>query len=350
MEPKKLLIMYILEILHKYTDADHTLSQKDILEILDNDYGMQADRKAVKRNLEKLIDMGYEIECTEIVRMTPDPKTGKTVENVVTSDYYLEHDFTDAELRLIIDGLLFSSHIPYKQFKELVGKLEGLSNKYFKPHVKHIQTVPQDLPQNPELFYTIEVLDEAITRKRKVSFAYAEYRTDKKLHKRESADGHVREYIISPYQMAARDGKYYLICNLDGHDDIANYRVDRIAGIQLLDDQPARPFIDLKDANGKPLDLARYMREHIHMFSSGSTGVRFRIVKRMISDVIDTFGTGVGFTNETDTHVEVVAKVTEDAMFQFAKNYAPDVLVLEPKKLVDRLREDAEKTLAAYVD
>ena len=350
MEPKKTLIVHILDILRRYSDAEHTLSQKDILDILRREYDMDVERKAVRRNLQTLIDMGYGIEYTETIRNTPDPKTGELKENIVTSDYYLERDFTDAELRLIIDGLLFSSHIPYKQFKELVGKLEGLSNKYFKPHVKHIQTVPQDLPQNPELFYTIEVLDEAITRKRKVSFAYAEYRTDKKLHKRETADGHVREYIISPYQMAARDGKYYLICNLDGHDDIANYRVDRIVGIQLLEDQLARPFKELNDAYGKPLDLAKYMQEHIYMFSSSSTGVRFRIVKERISTVIDLFGTKVSFVNETDTHVDVIARVTEDAMFQFAKNYAPDVIVLEPKKLVDRLREDAKKVLAAYSD
>lgn len=32
--PKKLLILYILDILQKYTDSDHRLSQKDIREIL----------------------------------------------------------------------------------------------------------------------------------------------------------------------------------------------------------------------------------------------------------------------------------------------------------------------------
>jgi hypothetical protein len=149
MEPKKTLIVHILDILRRYSDAEHTLSQKDILDILRSEYDMDVERKAVRRNLQTLIDMGYGIEYTETIRNTPDPKTGELKENIVTSDYYLERDFTDAELRLIIDGLLFSSHIPYKQFKELVGKLEGLSNKYFKPHVKHIQTVPQDLPQNP---------------------------------------------------------------------------------------------------------------------------------------------------------------------------------------------------------
>ena len=34
-QPKKLIIMNILDILRRYTDADHRLSQKEIAEILD---------------------------------------------------------------------------------------------------------------------------------------------------------------------------------------------------------------------------------------------------------------------------------------------------------------------------
>ena len=69
----------------------------------------------------------------------------------------------------------------------------------------------------------------------------------------------------------------------------------------------------------------------------------------MISDVIDIFGMDVRFFNESDTYVDVSAKVTEEAMFQFAKSYAPDVLVLAPERLVERLREDAEKTYNVYL-
>ena len=35
-------------------------------------------------------------------------------ENELWSDYYLKREFTDGELRLLIDGLLFSKHIPYR--------------------------------------------------------------------------------------------------------------------------------------------------------------------------------------------------------------------------------------------
>ena len=61
MQPKKLLIMNILDILKKYTDENHRLSQKEIEEILLNEYEMKTDRKAVKRNLMNLIEFGYDL-------------------------------------------------------------------------------------------------------------------------------------------------------------------------------------------------------------------------------------------------------------------------------------------------
>ena len=344
---KKMLIMDILDILRRYTDEEHTLSQKDILEILEKEYDMKAERKAIRRNIQNLIDMGYEIEYSESIRMMPNPKTKELEENTITSDYYLVRDFSDGELRLLIDSLLFSKHIPYNQCRELIGKLENLSNVYFKAHVRHISTMPETLPRNQELFYTIETLDEAIGKGKKVCFSYIEYGTDKKQHRKCRPDGSIREYVVSPYQMAAKDGRYYLICNYDRYNDISNYRIDRIRDIRILEAR-VRPFETMEGSGSMRLDLAEYMAEHIYMYSSRNTRVKFRIVRRMISDVLDIFGMDVRFVNETDTHVDVYAKVTEEAMFQFAKRYAPDVLVLEPKGLVERLRDDAEKVMEVY--
>ena len=348
-QSKKLLIMNILDILRKYTDEDHRLSQKEIVDILRREYEMKADRKAVRRNILDLIDFGYEIEYSESLRMMPNAKTGELEETYILSDFYLVREFTDAELRLLIDGLLFSRHIPYNQCKELVGKLEGLSNKYFQAHVRHIHTMPETLPQNPQLFLAIETLDEAISKGKKVSFTYLEYGTDKKQHRRCRPNGTVREYVVSPYQMAAKEGKYYLICNYDKYNDISNYRIDRIADVKVLD-APVKPFEKLDGAGNGRLDLARYMAEHIYMYSSENTQVKFRVVKAMVSDIIDMFGMNVRFNDETEDHVTVTAQVNEMAMKQFAKSFAPDVMVLEPKYLADEVAGDAEKTLKAYIN
>lgn len=346
-QSKKLLIMNILDILRQYTDADHRLSQKEIADILSREYEMTADRKAIRRNILDLIDFGYEIEYSEVLRMMPDPRTGELEETYILSDFYLVRDFTDAELRLLIDSLLFSKHIPYNQCKELVGKLEGLSSRYFQAHVRHIHTMPETLPQNPGLFLTIELLDEAIAKGKKVSFTYLEYGTDKKQHRRLRPDGTVREYVVSPYQMAAKEGKYYLICNYDKYQDISNYRIDRIADVKVLE-EPIKPFETLDGAESGRLDLAKYMAEHIYMYSSENTQVKFRIVRAMVSDIIDMFGMDVRFSDETEDYVTVTARVNEQAMKQFAKSYAPDVMVLEPVRLREEVRTQLTYTIKEY--
>lgn len=346
-QPKRLLVMNILDILNRYTDENHRLSQKEISDILKREYSMHADRKAIRRNLLNLIDCGYPIEYSETVRMIPNSKTGEPEESYIWSDFYLERNFTDGELRLLIDSLLFSKHIPYSQCKELVGKLEGLSNIYFSSRIKHIARMPDDKANNKQIFLNIELLDEAIGLSRKVSFHYLEYGTDKKLHKKMRPDGTVREYIISPYQMAAKEGKYYLICNYDKYDDISNYRIDRIADIKILDEQ-AKPFEKLKWSNGRTLDLVEYMRAHPYMYSSENVHVKFRISRAMISDIIDMFGSDVRFSDEDESGVTVSTVTNEMAVEQFAKNFSPDVVVLEPQELRNRLKDNLEKSLKFY--
>ena len=99
---KKLLILNVLEILKKYSDAEHRLSVTDIVGILKKEYDMIVDRKAVKRNLDELRDMGYRINCTDSVRKKKDG-----TEEILQTDWYLSADFSEAELRIIIDIILF---------------------------------------------------------------------------------------------------------------------------------------------------------------------------------------------------------------------------------------------------
>lgn len=332
-QPKKLLIMNILDILRRYSDADHRLSQKDIIDILQTEYEMFADRKAIKRNLMNLIDFGYNLEFSESVRRNKDGE-----EEVIYTDWYLERDFSDAELRLLIDSLLFSKHIPYSQCKELIEKIEGLSNRYFKSKVRHVRNLPVDQPQNAELFYTIEILDEAIERNRQVVFHYGDYGTDKKLHLRERKDGKPREYLVNPYQMVATNGRYYLIANVERHDNISHYRVDHIRDIEITD-TPAKPQRKVEGLeNG--LDLPKHMAEHVYMFAGESQRVIMRTTPGMAGELIDWFGSGVTFSDETET--SVIAHVTANlqAMRFWALQYAPYVTVLAPQSLVDTVKED----------
>lgn len=344
-KPKKLLIMNILDILRRYTDAEHRLSQKDIVEILKTEYDMVADRKSIKRNIQSLIEFGYDINFSEALRMIPN-KDGELEESYILSDFYLERDFSDSELRLLIDGLLFSKHIPYSQCKELVGKLEGLSNQYFKSRVRYIKTLPDNLPNNRQLFYTIEILDEAIAKGKQVSFNYNHFEADKKLHPAINDDGSVKEYIINPYQIAATNGRYYLICNYDKYDNVSNYRLDRITNIKLLD-TPVKSQSKVKGLeNG--FNLPKHMAEHLYMFSGGSSPVTFTAKKYLLNDLLDWFGKDITFTDENETEVTVRVNVNEQAMRRWAMQYALHIKILSPESLAGQIKDDLKVALQKY--
>lgn len=341
LQPKKMLILNILDILRKHSDADHTLSQQEILKLLETDYGMEAERKSIKRNLMNLIDSGYKISYSERTRTN---KKGE--EEVIYTDWYLEREFTDAELRLLIDGLLFSKHIPYSQCKELIRKIEGLSSNHFRSKMRHICNLPADMPENKELFYTIEILDDAIEQNRKVEFQYCDYGIDKILHSRLRSDGQPSTYLVNPYQMVATNGRYYLIGNYEKYDNISHYRLDRIRDIRICD-TPAKPQNAIEGME-YGLDLPKHMAEHVYMFSGKSEHITLRTTKDMAGELIDWFGAGVRFEEGADGMVLAHVTANVHAMRYWALQYAPYVTVVSPESLANQVKEALIEALKKY--
>lgn len=111
-------------------------------------------------------------------------------------------------------------------------------------------------------------------------------------------------------------------------------------------DEPAKPFEHLKWANGRTLDLATYMKEHPYMYAGDNVRAVFRVAKA--SDVIDLFGTEVTFSDEDGAGVTVTAFTNELATEQFALNFAPDVTVLEPQRLREKVKSALKKALEKY--
>ena len=70
---KKSLNIMILQILKKYTDENHSLTQQQIIKYLDLEYGMECDRRSVKSNVLSLKEMGdelgFEIDMSDGYRM-----------------------------------------------------------------------------------------------------------------------------------------------------------------------------------------------------------------------------------------------------------------------------------------
>lgn len=311
---KKMLILYVLEVLKNYSDENHRLTQQEIINFIERDYGMECERKAVSRNITALQEFEIDIEND--------------------GGYYLaSRQFEDAELRLLIDSLLSSKHIPTAQCRQLIEKLKGLANKYFSAKVRHISNLSElGHTDNKQLFYTIDILDEAIEQEKKVSFYYNEYGSDKKFHQKKD-----ERYIVNPYQIVVTNGRYYLIGNYNKYDNVAHYRLDKITDIELLDDS-VKPMKSVKGLeNG--LNLPKHLAEHIYMFCGASVFVTMQIDNKIIGDVIDWFGRDFTILIDDEKTATIRLKVNENAMYYWALQYGAYVEILEPKTLRDEIKE-----------
>ncbi|SCY21528.1 Predicted DNA-binding transcriptional regulator YafY, contains an HTH and WYL domains [Pseudobutyrivibrio sp. AR14] len=320
---KKMLNMLILDILRDYSDSEHRLLQQDIIDLLKNNYGMNCERRAVKNNIVSLQEMGYDI--------------------VAKQGYYLNtRDFTDAELRLMIDSIFTSGAISDKDAHSLVKKLERYSNKYFKAHVSHIHSTSSGKnTDNPMVMDSIAIIDEAISKGRQISFSYLQYGIDFKLHPKRS-----QKYIVSPYQMISNRGKYYLIANTEEYENLSHFRLDRITNVEILKDKN-KP---IKSIHGyeRGLNLKDYLAEHFYMFHGESIHIKLKAHESLMDNLVDSFGKEFRVEPAGDDEIVVSLKCNPDTFFYWAMQYGLNIEVLEPESMRERIQSACREIEKKY--
>ncbi len=146
---KKMLNMLILEILRQYSDEDNALTQQEIVKLLEKNYGMECDRRSVKSNILSLKEMGYDISMEKGYRL-------------------LSREFDDAELRILIDSILFSKSISTRQAKGLIQTIRSLASNYFNAKVSHVSNLPElKRTDNKQAMYSLDTINDAIAGKRR---------------------------------------------------------------------------------------------------------------------------------------------------------------------------------------
>ena len=315
---KKMLNMLILDILKEYSDEDNRLTQQRIMRILHDQYGMECDRRSVKRNIEALNELGYEIPYEK----------GKGY-------CLISREFDDAELGMLIDSVLFSKTLSKSQTKSLIEKLKALGNKHFSAKVSYISNL-QELQHadNKQLMISLDKINDAIADGNKISFVYNEYGTDLKLHPKR--DG--LEYIVNPYQIVANNGFFYLIGNYDKYDNIGHYRIDKMAKVEIRKEDKVKPKKEVTEFR-QGYSLPKHMAEHIYMFSGLSVRVKFLINKDMVGTLVDWFGRDFRILEKGEEMITVSVSCNRSAMRYWALQYGACVEVLEPVSLREEIRD-----------
>ena len=323
LEAKKLALLRILQILHKYSDLQHPLTQEKIAYYLDSEYGIVIERKAISRNISLLMDADVEIgHCRD--------------------GYYLEtREFEDTELKLLVDSVLCNQNITAKHSADLIEKLCKLSNKYFRSHVKNVYAVKDwNKSDNAALFFNIEMIDMAINEGKQVQYDYNKYGKDKKLHKSSFQRA-------TPYQLILHNQRYYLMGYSEYWGNMIFHRLDRITNIKIYD-APAYP---LKKIPGyeSGIDYKKISTTMPYLHSDKPERVEMLADAWVIDQVVDWFGKDLA-VRETDDPEKIIISLWASpyAMSLWALQYVNYIEVISPAHLRNKIRDFLKTGLDKY--
>ena len=326
-ENKKASIILILKVLQEYSDEDHFLTQQDIIDKVDELYGIELERKSVAFSISLLQELDYDINKSR--------RGGYAL---------LSRDFDNSEIRYITDALFSSKSLSAKQAAELSKKLNSCLSRYQRKDYNYIYKSSEiNRSENKELFYTLELIEEAKRRGKRISFQYLTYDENGKPVIKN--DGY--RYIVSPYYSVNSSGRYYLICNYrEKYRAITWFRIDYMLNPKIEEEWPIKPIESLEGV--KDFDIAKYLNDNIYLLDGDVINATIQIENpNSVQFVVDWFGKNAKIYKK-DNKLLADIKCNESALFYWYMQYSETLTIISPQPLIDRVKNEAERILNKY--
>ena len=314
-------LLVLSKMFYELTDEAHPMNTFEIIDYL-AEHGVPANNKTLRSDLKLLKDMDI-----DIVTVSGRP-----------NKYFLgARLFEMPEIKLLLDAVASSRFITKSKSKELSRKLASLTSDYQRKQlIRHMYTTGRIKPGNENIFYYIDLINNAIELKKKISFSIIEFDGRKKKTLRN--DGEV--YVISPYAMYWNDDFYYVVGWSDKRDTIGAYRIDRMDDPRILEEKAA----------GKPkgFRVTDYSHKVFEMFAGEDKRVKLECRNDLMKYVIDRFG--MKFETEPATEKTTYCYVDvclSPAFYGWVFGFNGGIKILTPNEAVTTIITMSEQMISA---
>lgn len=210
-EYNKPRILYLKRILEERTDEEHPLTTSQLIEILNTEFGIYAHRTTISKDIVALLDFGMDVV---------------TIHSTQSKYFVASCKFELPELKLLIDAVESSKFITEKKSRALIDKINSLTSIGQVSKLKRNNYVAGRIkPDNEQIYYTVDTINDAINDGKKISFQYYDYTCLKKKVLKNKGE----VYTLSPYHLVQCGDYYYVIGYSDKKNKVVTFRVDRIA-------------------------------------------------------------------------------------------------------------------------
>ena len=323
--PQKIKLLKLYEILRQHTDEDRPLSTNQLCAMLEAE-GITCDRRTLAEDIDILNANGFEV----LRRRT----------RYAMLFYIVDRRFDLAEVKILIDAIQAASFITTQKTIELTDKVASLAGSYKAAALTgNLVTFNTRKHTNEAIYYTVDTLERALQQKQKASFQYfyLDEKGNRVLRKKSE------RYIVNPVGLVYHEDNYYLVTYHEAHEATVNYRIDRMADVQLKDEPVAEQAIALAS------ELGTYTERIFKMFNGPQATVELKFDRKLIDAVHDRFGESVEIIackhGLCTTTIEVlVSPVFIGWCFQFGKS----MRIISPDSVAAEMKEHAKEVARMY--
>ncbi len=320
-------ILYILNVLKKYSNEENMLSATEIQRKVKEIYDVEIDPRTIRRNINLLkYKLDYDISTRE--------ENGK--------GYYInrdpETDFEPGEIRAIIDNFSYANYIVPSIAKEIIKKCKNMQNIYENEKLKNYQIYSvNSKTENVEVIKNIEDISESIFQNKKIKFEYWKYAITNKLEKKI-----VSTPTVSPYAITYNKQEFYLIGIKEGETKFYNYRLDRMKNVQIL-------IEDIK-IKKKKSEIQEFAESSTEMFGGKKEEIEAICHIWLLDTIFETFGRNVTIEKipNDEKHFKLLVDTNTMGFKMWAMRNIDLVEIIRPIHLREEIRKISKDAYERY--
>jgi len=310
-------MIVLAQMFYELTDEEHPMTGLQILDYL-KEHDVPANEKTLRGDIRLLQDLGL-----DIVKIVSRPNLF----------YWGERQFEMPELKLLVDAVSSSRFITKKKSNALGKKLAQLTSESQRKELRrHIQATNRVKSENEAIYYSVNTVNEAISRRKKIQFQYTEFGPDLKEILR--GDGEI--YELSPYALLWNEDYYYVVGWSDKHGNVSVFRVDRLYHPEILDEKAAKRPDDF--------NLDDYSKPIFDMFEGyDRVPVKLNVKNELAKYIVDRFGSKLETEQVSDDYFAVTVEVSlSPTFYAWVFQFNGDMMIKGPDIAVQKITEMAE--------
>lgn len=326
---KSEMMLYLIEVLQKYTDENNQLSSREITDLLNDQLGQPAEiaQHTVTRYLKEL-----ESYRTFLI------ESFKEKEGVPIKYFYDGRLFELHELRIMMDAIVSAGVLTKSDKKTIISKIQQLTSQPLAQKLEnqvHINEISSS--DNAGVKYYIYHIHNAIHEQKVIEFLYGKYDAHKQIIY--SNEGKMRR--LEPYALHWDNDNYYLIGkNMDG--DIRHFRIDRIKEVKVTEETFTKdPYFD----------ATAYTEKLFNMFTGEVKFLKIKFANELINPILDRFGLDANIEPyDEDTFLLRTEAAISAGLISWILKWGSKAKVIDPVDVAEQIKLEAKKTLAFYED